>query len=259
VREAEEIPGMIQRWRKRGKICTLRWFDVLTLTVILWGRSIIESTMVYLSYFGEVPVYEDSSASEAAVVTEEGEIVFSVASNYGALAMQVGLFLIAMLYLWLRRFDFRTWSVRLTWKSPIFAALIFLGGALLLDLYFMLTSPVAERLPFPGPIEGFFGNETVSKVIYGLFNGMYEELYFLGICLAVAPRHLKWALPFSLLVRVSFHTYQGSISALGIGLVFGSFMFLAYRYSKDKNLLPFFLAHSLGDIFGLGVLSYFWS
>lgn len=95
-------------------------------------------------------------------------------------------------------------------------------------------------------------------MIYALLNGVYEEIYFLGICLAVRKEHLKWALPFSLLIRVSFHTYQGMISALGIGLLFGIFMYLMYRRSKDRNLLPFFIAHAIGDIFGLGVLSYFW-
>jgi hypothetical protein len=78
--------------------------------------------------------------------------------------------------------------------------------------------------------------------------GIYEELYFLGICLAVRKEHLKWPVPFSVLIRVSFHTYQGILSALGIGLLFGGF-----RY-----LLPFFIAHAVGDIFGLGILSYFW-
>ncbi|RTE50663.1 CPBP family glutamic-type intramembrane protease [Actinobaculum sp. 352] len=204
-------------------------------------------------------VPEEPGNTEPMTITEDGEVVFSVEANYGALAREFGLFLIAMLYLYLRRFDFRTWNVRFTWTTPLFACLLFLGGALLYDMYFLLTAPLAEKLPFPGPIGASFNEETVSRVIYGLFNGMCEELYFLGICLAVAPKHLKWVFPFSLLVRVGFHTYQGTISALGIGLVLGSFMFLAYRYSKDKNLLPFFLAHSMGDIFGLGVLPYIWS
>lgn len=172
--------------------------------------------------------------------------------------MQAGLLLLALLYLWLRRFDFKVWTIRFNIKAVAGGVLIFLAAALLLDIYFMLTNPLTGLLPFPGPIGAFFGSETVSSVIYALLNGVYEEIYFLGICLAVRKEHLKWALPFSLLIRVSFHTYQGMISALGIGLLFGIFMYLMYRRSKDRNLLPFFIAHAIGDIFGLGVLSYFW-
>lgn len=47
------------------------------------------------------------------------------------------------------------------------------------------------------------------------------------------------------------------MSALGIGLLFGGYMYLLYRRSKDKNLVPFFLAHTIGDIIGLGVLGFF--
>ena len=93
-------------------------------------------------------------------------------------------------------------------------------------------------------------------MIYAVFNGVYEEIYFLGICLAVKPEHRKWAVPFSLLVRVSFHTYQGMFSALGIGVLFGLYFYLLYRRSKDKNLLPFFVAHMWGDIIGVGILHY---
>lgn len=96
-------------------------------------------------------------------------------------------------------------------------------------------------------------------MIYSLLNGVYEELYFLGICLAVKKEHIKWAVPFSLLIRTSFHTYQGMLSALGIGLLFGGLFLLVYYRSKDKNLLPFFIAHTIADIFGIGILSYFWS
>lgn len=185
-------------------------------------------------------------------------LLFSATDNYGALALQAGLLLLALLYLWLRRFDFKVWTIRFNIKAVAGGVLIFLAAALLLDIYFMLTNPLTALLPFPGPIGAFFGSETVSSVIYALLNGVYEEIYFLGICLAVRKEHLKWALPFSLLIRVSFHTYQGMISALGIGLLFGIFMYLMYRRSKDRNLLPFFIAHAIGDIFGLGVLSYFW-
>lgn len=228
----------------KEKINHLKWFDILILTLILWGEGIYTSTISYIYLVQDETTVEDN-------------LEFSAMDNYSAMALQAGLLLIALFYLWLRRFDFKTWKIQFVPKTVVSGILIFVAAALLFDFYSIFTDPLAGVLPFPGPIGAFFGSETVSNVIYALLNGVYEELYFLGICLAVKKEHLKWAVPFSLLIRVSFHTYQGMLSALGIGLLFGIFMYLLYRRSKDKNLMPFFIAHSLGDIFGLGIISYF--
>lgn len=236
---------MLFNLQNKEKINHLKWFDIFILTLILWGEGIYTSTISYIALIRGKATIDDN-------------LSFSTADNYGALALQAGLLLLALLYLWLRRFDFKAWTIRFNIKAVASGVLIFLAAALLLDIYFLLTDPLTGVLPFPGPIGAFFVNETVSSVIYALLNGVYEELYFLGICLAVRKEHLKWTVPFSLLIRVSFHTYQGIISALGIGLLFGIFMYLLYRRSNDRNLLPFFIAHAIGDIFGLGILSYFW-
>lgn len=236
---------MLFNLQNKEKNTYLKWLDILVLTLILWGEGIYTSTISYIALIRGATTVDDN-------------LTFSAADNYGSLALQTGLLLLALLYLWLRRFDFKAWTIRFNIKAVASGVLIFLAAALLLDIYFLLTGPLTGVLPFPGPIGAFFANETVSSVIYALLNGVYEELYFLGICLAVRKEHLKWAVPFSLLIRVSFHTYQGILSALGIGLLFGIFMYLLYRRSKDRNLLPFFIAHAIGDIFGLGVLSYFW-
>ncbi|HAJ74486.1 MAG TPA: CPBP family intramembrane metalloprotease [Lachnospiraceae bacterium] len=236
---------MIFNRQNKEKINNLKWFDILVLTLILWGEGIYTSTVSYIALIQGATTVDDN-------------LTFSAADNYGALALQAGLLLLALLYLWLRRFDFKAWTIRFNLKAVACGVLIFLAAALLLDIYFLLIDPLTGVLPFPGPIGAFLGSETISGVIYALLNGVYEELYFLGICLAVRKEHLKWAVLFSLLIRVSFHTYQGMLSALGIGLLFGIFMYLLYRRSKDRNLLPFFIAHATGDIFGLGILSYFW-
>lgn len=236
---------MLFNLQNKEKNTYLKWLDILVLTLILWGEGIYTSTISYIALIQGKATIDDN-------------LSFSATDNYGSLALQAGLLLLALLYLWLRRFDFKAWTIRFNIKAVASGILIFLAAALLLDIYFLLTNPLTGVLPFPGPIGAFFVNETVSSVIYALLNGVYEELYFLGICLAVRKEHLKWAVPFSLLIRVSFHTYQGIISALGIGLLFGIFMYLLYRRSKDRNLLPFFIAHAIGDLFGLGILSYFW-
>ncbi|HDL2992820.1 TPA: CPBP family intramembrane metalloprotease, partial [Mannheimia haemolytica] len=98
---------------------------------------------------------------------------------------------------------------------------------------------------------------NISTVLYAILNGFYEEIFFLGICLAVKPEYLKWAVIYSLIIRVSFHTYQGMESALGLGIWLGLIIYLLYSRSKQKNLFPFWVAHSIADILGLSLLAYF--
>lgn len=226
-----------------SKRATLAWYDILILTVIFWGIGIVSSTHAYIEL-----------ARGTATIDEN--LVFSAADNYIMLAQQAVCLAAAGIYLWFRRFDFKSWNVRFSLKAVGIGCLAFLGGAVMMDAYSIIVWPLEEIAPFPHMIGSFFGNELVSTVIYAVFNGVYEEIYFLGICLAVKPEHRKWAVPFSLLVRVSFHTYQGMFSALGIGVLFGLYFYLLYRRSKDKNLLPFFVAHMWGDIIGVGILHY---
>lgn len=230
--------------KETKKRSCLAWYDLLILTAVFWGLGIWSSTGAYIELI-------------RGTATVEENLVFTAADNYIMLAEQAVCLLAAGLYLRFRRFDFSMWKVRFSLKAVGVGCLIFLGGAVMMDAYSLIAWPLEGILPFPHMIGAFLGNETVSTVIYAVFNGVYEEIYFLGLCLAVKPEHLKWAVPFSLLVRVSFHTYQGMLSALGIGILFGLYFYLLYRRSKDKNLLPFFVAHMWGDIIGVGILYYF--
>ncbi|TCV86509.1 hypothetical protein [Testudinibacter aquarius] len=46
------------------------------------------------------------------------------------------------------------------------------------------------------------------------------------------------------------------MAAIGITLVLGGSYYLLYSVIRPKNLFPFFLAHALSDIFGVGILTY---
>ena len=133
---------------------------------------------------------------------------------------------------------------------------LYRGGALYGYICFINPKPW-KRFAFSWFYWCFLSFRNRSAVIYSIFNGIYEEIYFLGVCFAVQPKTLKWVILFSLLVRISFHTYQGMLSAIGIGLIFGIYMLYTFHKSKSKNLLPFFWAYAMGDIFGLGILVYF--
>lgn len=236
---------MLQNQTNSEKISYLKWYDILVLTIILIGDGIYNSTMSFVALQQETTTISDN-------------LIFTSADNYTSLIKQAGLLIIALIYLWFRRFDFKTWHFRFDLKTLFHGVLLFAGVALLFDAYTLATSQVESILPTPNPIGAFFNSEPVSRVLYSLLNGTYEELYFLGMCLAVKPKYLKFAVPFSLLVRFSFHTYQGLTSAIGIGFLFGLYFYLFFRNSKDKNLIPFFIAHAIADIFGISLIFQFW-
>lgn len=54
-------------------------------------------------------------------------------------------------------------------------------------------------------------------------------------------------------IRFSFHTYQGLLWALVIGVIYGLFYYVMYK-KVVKNLLPFFLMHALADMFGSSLM-----
>ena len=78
-------------------------------------------------------------------------------------------------------------------------------------------------------------------ILYSLFNGVYEEFFFLGLLTSVKEESKWCVLGFSTLVRFSVHTYQGLV------------YYFFYKY-KVKNLLPFFLAHAFADMVGSSLL-----
>lgn len=241
----------------------LQWFDLIILTLILFGQAIYSSTyQYYLLSQGDLTLNETTT--------------FSASDNYNALIFQLILLSLALFYLKIRNFNlsnFRS-TILLDRLTLLKAVSIFLIAALIMDLYYFGTqrlffainwidystanSLVSTYTIEPELIEqkGTTLGYIISIISYALLNGIYEELFFLGICLAVAPKYLKWAIVYSLIIRCSFHTYQGMTTALGLGFLLGLLLLLLYRYFRPKNLLPFFLAHTLADIFGLSIWYY---
>lgn len=216
--------------------------DIVVLTLILFGVMIYASTLQFLSL-------QDQTT------TIEQNLAFSDEQNYTAFGQQLCLLAIAAGYLHLRKFDFRHWCLSPSIQGVGIGIGFFLLWSLLIDGYLLAVYSFTDTL-YPSAFGTFLGEIRFSTILYAILNGFYEEIFFLGICLAVKPIYLKWAVGYSLLIRVSFHTYQGLTTALGLGILLGGVIYLLYRRSNSKNLFPFWVAHSLADVFGLSVLSY---
>ncbi|XWY22043.1 CPBP family intramembrane glutamic endopeptidase [Bisgaard Taxon 45] len=232
----------------KSSLTKLKWFDIAILTFILFSHAIYSSFMYYLT-----PAEEENATALTS---------FSAQDNLNALLLQSVLLSVALLYLKWRHFQFSSWHLKPSLKGIGTGVLFFIIAALYMDLYFILLDSVVDVAYSE---EGLnteslqtFAWLNLPLIPYAMLNGFYEEIFFLGICLSVNQKYLPIAFIYSLIIRFSFHTYQGMETAIGIGFVLGSVFFLLYQKSKQKALFPFFIAHAIADVFGAGLLSYFY-
>lgn len=82
-----------------------------------------------------------------------------------------------------------------------------------------------------------------------LINPLFEETFVMGYIFdKFESRGVAWAITASVLLRISYHLYQGWIGIISlfvIGLV------SALVYSRYRNLWAFYVAHALMDFTGL--------
>ncbi len=231
----------------RRSLKELKWWDILILTIIMFSQAIYISQTAF------------SKLSNPALVES---LEFSTADNLGGLVLQGSLLLIALLYLRFRNFDFSQWKFKINLKTTFQAIGLFVLLALMVDLYFIGVGTFLPSLLDSGAgaesAEGLRIIEQLrwSSIIYAMLNGFYEEIFFIGMCLFVAPKNVRWVFLLSLLVRFSFHTYQGIVPAIGISLI-GIVYYFVFEKTNRENLYPIVLSHAIADVFGLGILSYF--
>ena len=227
----------------KKKITTLTIVDVLVVAVILFGLAFFDSTKAYIKLINNVNTLNQN-------------VHFTNMDNYIGFVKQSILLLLAFGYLYWRKFDFRVWKIKFSFKGILLGLLFFVIAGFAMDIYTIAGNIALDVIKTPSPLNEFLMNFNFSRVLYSLLNGFYEEIFFLGVCLSVKTKDLKWVIPLSLIIRFSFHTYQGMLISLGLGFVLGTVFYLLYFFSKKKNLFPFFIAHAMADIIGLSVLSH---
>ncbi|HFH9837665.1 TPA: CPBP family intramembrane glutamic endopeptidase [Streptococcus suis] len=244
------MKNLLQKIRPAHSLKELKWFDVIILTAIIWGNSITTSTQMWIASFSVTEAVDASVSS------------FSSSDDWWAIGNEVKLLAIALVYLFIRRFDFKQLKVKLHWNILLWAPAIFIGAGILCDLafdFYDLFPSLTDGFSYLGYLPYYdwgigtvidkFASLSLSRILFSLMNGFYEEFFFLGLLLSTNKKHRPWVLLFSTIVRTSFHTYQGLPSALVIGVVLGLFYYFLYT-RKNDNLLPFFLGHALADMVG---------
>ncbi|MCK3881855.1 CPBP family intramembrane metalloprotease [Streptococcus suis] len=244
------MKNLLKKIHPKQSLNELRWFDILILTAIIWGNSILTSTQMWIASLSATEVVDASVSS------------FSSSDDWWAIGNELKLLAIALIYLFIRRFDFKQLKVKLHWNVLLWAPAIFLGAGLLCDLafdVFDLFPSLTDEFTYLGYLPYYdwsistvidkFASLSLSRVLFSLMNGFYEEFFFLGLLLSTNKKYRPWVLVFSTIVRTSFHTYQGLPSALVIGVVLGLFYYYLYT-RKNDNLLPYFLGHAFADMVG---------
>ena len=249
--EEGKTMSLLKKIHPEQPLKELRWFDIGMVTLIMFGQFIVRSTQMYMASLSPTI---STTMSETATNTVSKGAAYS--SNF---SFQLILLSLALVYLWIRHFDFKQLPIRLKWSVLFWVPLIFAIMGLLADMVSTLSgqynyfSPQVLAFVSPMAVINKFLALSPMAIAYGLLNGFYEEFFFLGLLTSVKDKY-KWrVLVFSTLVRVSFHTYQGMLWALVIGVVFGLLYYFLYKY-KVKNLLPFFLVHALADMFGSSLI-----
>ncbi len=249
--EEGETMTLLKKMRPEQPLKNLRWFDISMVTLIMFGQFIVRSTEMYLASL---------SPSVSTAISETSTNTASEGAGYSSnFTLQIILLTLAIIYLWIRHFDFKQLPIRLKWSVLFWVPFIFAISGLFADMVSTLSgqynyfSPQVLAYINPMAVIDKFMALSPMAIAYGLLNGFYEEFFFLGLLTSVKEKYKWWVLLFSTIVRVSFHTYQGMLWALVIGVVFGLFYYFLYKY-KVKNLLPFFLAHALADMFGSSLI-----
>lgn len=224
------------------KSAVLSFADIVVLSVIFFGLPVYSSTAVYLQ------LQQDG-------LTQPDALSINELASYSSMLFSALSVAAAWLYLRWRKFDFSALDFRINrYTLPLTLLLILCAGAAA-DVFQILHNMIVPD-EYPDDAEGMYESLrlTPELVVTSLFNGFFEEVFFMGLVFAVAPKTLPRAFAYSLVVRFLFHTYQGMAGALTITTLGISF-FLLRR--KIPYLVPFFLAHGFFDMFGLSVLGLF--
>ena len=165
----------------------LKWFDILIITVLMFGEFIIRSTQQFM---------ESLSPSTLASVSENTTNVASDGAAYSSnFTFQLMMLGITFLYLLIRNYDFKQLPIRFSWSVFIWVPLIFAIVGIIGDIVTTLSGEYnyfnPQLIPFIDPMEIIrkFMALTPMAIGYALLNGFYEEFFFLGMLTSVKEKH----------------------------------------------------------------------
>lgn len=230
----------------KSKIKYLRYYDILFITIIMFGLAIYSSTLDYINL-------------KNSVITVEENLTFTSSEDWSSFKLEILQLSVVFIYLYFRKFNFSAWKFKFNFKVLGYSILLFALSALIMDISSIIFKFNSYPLEVTGKffaIKDFLKEFNFSLIPFSMLNGFFEEIFFLGICLQVKEKYIKWAFLYSLIIRFSFHTYQGLASSLTIALAIGCLFYYMYEKKFSRNLSPFIIAHVIADIIGASIIWY---
>ena len=170
---------------------------------------------------------------------------FTDAGLFHIVGFELVLGTLALTLLWRRGYDVASLVPRVSWAGTA----VGLGLALLAGQAEVLATSLAPAGQPEQPIAQMMHVSSISApalLLMALVNGTFEEVFLLGFLQRGLQAHgLSISLGLMLLVRLSYHLYQGPLGALAV-LGYGGVMGL--YYARFQRLWPAVLAHIFWDI-----------
>jgi len=184
-------------------------------------------------------------------ISEENAIVlFTNLDLYWLIVLELVALLLVAVFLYLRNYKFSDFNFAFSLESSTYGLVLFSANYILYYLLYMTVATVFTEL-FNNAItisaSPFEINTTIPAIIaISIVNPVFEETIVVGYIVKSLEKSLAPAviIGLSVLIRLSYHVYQGPIilvSILPMGLLF------AWLYWKTRRLWPLILAHAVLD------------
>ena len=168
--------------------------------------------------------------------------------DFGALSLviyETAFSLVALTLLRHRGYDVASLRPKPTWVDSGLGVLL----ALVASMVGLLAMAAVSAGQPEQPIADIMRRSTIGApmvLLLAVVNGTFEEVFLLGFLMrGLQERGLSISLGVMMLVRVSYHLYQGPLGAVyvcGYGLMLGLF------YARTQRLWPAVLAHMMWDV-----------
>jgi membrane protease YdiL (CAAX protease family) len=226
------------------------WLEIIAVLFIVLGKAIYVSSLLAL---------HGSNDSHGNILSNSSLVRDSIWQS-AILALLLG-------FLRWRGWSSADFKIRPTWRSSLQGGLLLMISKIGYSLTLLSTVLVLYVLRKYITHDAIFGLPSVDVKIHqqaanwlilliaNIINAYYEELICMGYAFNQFAVKLGpyFALMLMVLLRTSYHTYQGVTYALPIGAVF--FMF-GICYWRVRNLWPLIFAHVLFDMFPMDLLKF---
>jgi len=204
---------------------------------------------IYFSTRGFLIVNSDYNRSWTLKITNHGE--FSVVI-YEIIALFIILYILKVRD-W-RCSDFNLeFTFRIIWTALLIIFVRNIIGSIGYKI-FELANIVDKTTP--NRVQYALKANWISLSLIIVINSVYEEFLLIGYFFKRLEKfHPAIVIGLSMLIRISYHTYQGWMSLFIIvptGLVFG------YYYYKYKKLWPLIIAHAFWNLFTFLTMHFHW-